>query len=83
MRIRIYTVYDHAAGAWLDPFYAATDKMALRSFRDAANNPQHNFYKYPDDYMLACIGEFDQDKGSLHPFEVPELLGTAKEHQTA
>lgn len=72
----LFTVFDTAAGAFLDPFVAPSIEFAIRSFRQAVNTPEHQFNTFPEDYTLFCIGTFDAKTGRLHP-EDPKNLGIA------
>lgn len=75
--MRVYTVYDSKAEAYLQPFYARTNGEAMRSFTDAANQKDHNFSRFAADFTLFCIGEFDENSGTLHSLKAPESLAKA------
>ncbi len=70
----LFSVYDSAAGAYLDPFVAPSIEFAMREFRTAVNKPEHQFNKYPEDYTLFHIGQFSSEKGKLQADE-PISLG--------
>lgn len=76
MEMNVFTVFDSAASAYLEPFFAPTLEFALRGFREAVNKEGHQFAKFPEDYTLFHIGEFDQGTGALKPCE-PRSLGVA------
>lgn len=76
MKMYLFTVFDSAAKAYLEPFAAPTVEFAIRGFRQAVNQPGHQFGKFPDDYTLFSIGAFDQEMGRLLPQE-PVSLGVA------
>ena len=65
--MRIFTVYDTKAAIYGQPFYAVTDGIALRMFSDAVNNsaPDNALNRYPEDFTLYYIGEFDDATGSV------------------
>lgn len=63
MKLHVYSVFDKAVGAYLQPFYARSQGEALRSFSEAANNGTSNFAKYPLDFTLVRLGEFDDNSG--------------------
>lgn len=65
MMKRIYTVYDSAAEAYLEPFFARSHGEAVRSFEDAVNTEGHPFQRHPDDYTLYYIGTFTEDSGAI------------------
>jgi len=74
---QLFTVFDSAANAWLEPFFAPTLEVGLRMFREICNKPDHQFAKYPEDYTLFHIGSFSQASGVLEPLDTPHSLGVA------
>lgn len=67
MRLKAYAVLDKQVGAYLVPFFARTDGEAIRSFTDAVGDKNTQFCKYPADYHLWRLGEFDDGSGVLEP----------------
>lgn len=80
MKTQIFSVYDSAAGRYLEPFFAPTPDVAIRGFREAANRPDHQFQKFPADYTLFQIGEYDAESGHIEPMP-PHSLGNALQYQ--
>lgn len=74
--MRIFTVYDTKASIYGQPFYAVTDGIALRMFSDAVNNnsPDNALNRYPEDFTLYYIGEFDDATGSVTGNLTPILV---------
>ena len=72
----IFTVFDSAAGAYLEPFFAPSIEFAIRGFREAVNKKDHQFNKFPEDYTLFQVGAWDPKKGVLEPC-APHSLGVA------
>lgn len=72
----LFSVYDSAAGMYLAPFDAPSLEFAIREFRRAANDPGHQFNRFPEDYTLFYIGDFDGSSGTLESKE-PTSLGVA------
>lgn len=77
MELNIFTVFDSAANAFLQPFFAPTIETAIRSFRELVNEPNHQFHKFPEDYVLFHVGTFDQNTGQTSGFDAPRNLGIA------
>lgn len=75
--MNVYTIYDSKAEAYLTPFFEKTDGLAIRLFQRAANDPEHNFNRYAEDYTLFRIGSFFEQAGELVKLVAPEALGTA------
>lgn len=65
MILKIFSVFDSATGAYLQPFFAASQGSAIRSFMDACNDTAHEFSKHASDYTLFILGEFDDSDGSI------------------
>lgn len=77
MKIYAYSVFDEKAAAYLQPFFAPTRGLAIRSFADAVNDPAHAFHKHLADYTLFEVGEFDQNLGTFAVFDHAHNLGCA------
>jgi hypothetical protein len=77
MTINLFTVYDAAAARYLEPFHAPTIEYAIRQFRSSVEQEGHMFAKYPEDYTLFHIGEYNQETGLLTPNAAPVSLGVA------
>ena len=75
----VLSVYDAKAEAYLQPFYMKTKGEAIRAFMSVVNDGQSSFSKYPEDYTLFILGEWDEDKGVISQKNVKEPLGTALE----
>ncbi len=65
MNFRIFVVFDSKARAYLPPFFLPEAGQAVRSFKDAVNDPKHAFGQHPEDYTLFEIGTFDDREGKL------------------
>lgn len=76
MEKHLFTVYDNAARAYLDPFVAPSVEFAVREFRQVVNQSGHQFNKFPEDYTLYHVGTFDVATGALTPMD-PRSLGVA------
>lgn len=61
----VFTVFDAAAKAYLEPFFAPTIEAALRGFREVCERDGHQFNKFPEDYSLWHIGAFDGTSGEI------------------
>lgn len=79
MVLKIYTVYDSKTQAYLPPMFMRSKGEAVRSFEAAANDPQSTLCKYPADFTLFEIGEFDDQTGTLSMYEAKISLGVAVE----
>ncbi|QCQ85037.1 nonstructural protein [Blackfly microvirus SF02] len=76
--MQIFTVYDSATRAYLQPFFCRSNGEAIRSFQDAANDPKHIFNQHIMDYTLFYLGEWDDEGGTFEP-NTPTRVTSAKE----
>ncbi|UDN67767.1 nonstructural protein [robinz microvirus RP_111] len=65
MKLQMFSVYDRAVNAYLQPFFCRSLGEAIRSFTEAVNDPTKPFGKYATDYALHGFGEFDDNAGSF------------------
>lgn len=65
MKLSIFSVFDSAAGAFLQPFFAPAVGSAVRSLTDAVNDDKHEFSKHAADYSLFILGSFDDADGTI------------------
>lgn len=81
--MKIYSVYDSKVEAYLRPFFCRSKGEALRSFIDAVSDAQSPFFKYPGDFTLFEIGEFDDLSGRIKAHLALINLGNALEFKSA
>lgn len=63
MKLSVFSVYDSAVGAFLQPFFSPSVGAALRSLTDAVNDGKHQFAMHTSDYTLFCVGSWDDASG--------------------
>ena len=79
MQLKVFTVYDSKAEAYMQPFYMQTTGQALRAFEDTVNDPDHQFHKHPADFTLFELGIFNDITGTFHLTEAKKSLTSALE----
>lgn len=68
MKLYGYAVRDTKAEAFTrPPFFASNKAVVIRAFTEMVNDPSQEVGKYPADFTLFEIGEFDQLTGVLVP----------------
>lgn len=75
MKTNVYSVFDSKAGAYLQPFFAANDALALRAFSGALFDDNHPFARHAADYTLFGLGQFDDETGFLESYPGSTNLG--------
>ncbi len=76
---QVFTCYDCKAEIYLLPFYCQTKGQAIRMFDDSSNDPSHQFFKHPEDFVLFQLGTYDDGIGVFDLYDVPIVLGRAIE----
>jgi hypothetical protein len=68
MRLKAFAIRDTKAEAFTrPPIFVQATGLAIRLFTDAANDQENEIGKYPADFTLFEVGEFDQVEGKLIP----------------
>lgn len=63
MILEVYSVFDKAVGAYLQPFYCRSSGEAMRSFSEACNKEDNQFNRHASDYYLVRLGQWDDAAG--------------------
>lgn len=77
--MKLYAVRDIKAECYGAPMSIATKGLAVRSFCDAAVRPDSDLSRYPEDYMLFEIGEYDTCSAKLTAHREPVFIMSATE----
>ena len=77
MILKAFTIRDSKGEVFNTPFFQKTHGEAERSFKELVNDQQSMVAKYPDDYDLYYIGEYNQDTGVLRPTDTPQHVAKA------
>lgn len=78
--MKLFSIYDEKADSYSQPFTAAANGLAIRQLQELVNDKTTTISKYPEDFSLYFIGDFDSDRGLLLPLDtVPVLLIRAKD----
>lgn len=79
----VMAAFDKKAKAYLPPFYAPKVAVAVRTFAEAANTPDHQVCKHAEDFALFLLGTWDDETGLFQltatPTHVAEALQLKKE----
>lgn len=79
MILKAFSVYDDAAQAYGQPFFAPALGLAIRMFTDLVNDPKSSPSQYPDQFTLFELGDFDDATGVLERLPTPRSMGKAIE----
>lgn len=77
MILKMFSLYDGAAGFYQDPFTARADGEVLRDLGKIAQDPKAGqLHQHPADFTLFKIGEYDNNTGMVTMYETKVNLGT-------
>lgn len=74
MKKKIYSVRDAKGEVYHQPFYQNTHGEAERAFLELVKDERTFVAKYPEDYDLYYLGEFDDQKGTFESLVTPHHM---------
>ncbi|QXP08434.1 MAG: nonstructural protein [Arizlama microvirus] len=83
MKYKIFVVFDGKTKSWGLPFLKDFTANALREWSEIASDladKNNQIAKYPSDFSLFEIGEYNRDTGEISMYESKFNLGLASEH---
>lgn len=75
--IGVYSFQDIKAQTFGNPFYAVNNQTAIRILSGVLYANDSYIARFPEDYKLYKIGEFDDSTGRLIPLELLEYITSA------
>lgn len=64
---QVFVIRDAKVGFYGPPMVLRSTGEAIRVFTDACRDPKSQISKYPEDFSLHSIGEYDEIKGQMIP----------------
>lgn len=78
--MKLYSIFDSKANTFCAPFECVSNGVAIRQLMDLVQDAKTTVSKYPEDFSLYFVGDFDTDTGALLPLgTVPVLVLHAKD----
>lgn len=72
MKLNVYTLFDTKTLIFNTPFFTHTHGAASRMCADLAADINTSVGRHPADYVLYCIGTYDDVLGAMQPFDIRE-----------
>lgn len=69
----ICSVYDKKAMTFFPPFTCENKVVAIRSLEGTVNSSGNVINRYPDDFALYTLGDFDEKTGNITCFDIKVL----------
>jgi len=74
MKQRIYSIRDQKGDMYNTPFFNKTHGEAERNFQELVKDEKSFVAKYPEDYDLYYLGEYDTITGIIQPLDTPQHM---------
>lgn len=74
MLLKIYSIRDTKGEVFNTPFFQKTHGEAERNFRQLVSDEKSLVSKYPLDFNLYYIGEYDDQTGKIEPLTAPQHI---------
>ena len=71
MKLKVFAIHDAKAEAYMQPFFMANKGTAIRAITELLSKSDHQFSKYPEDFTLFELGEYDDSNGQMLPHSTP------------
>lgn len=76
---RMYSVFDNAVNVFGTPFTVPHVQYAVRYFESLVKDPKSDVSKWPSQFHLFEVGEFDDSTGLITVHQVPVSMGLASQ----
>lgn len=77
MQLKMYSVRDAKAEIYNAPFYKRSHGEAERDFKNAITDDKNPNAKYPEDFDLYFLGDYDDQTGLVKPLNTPQHIAKA------
>lgn len=77
MQLKVFSIRDKKGEIFMQPFFQKTVGEAERSFKTLTQDEKSMISKYPDDFDLYHVGEYDDQNGMLLPLKEVRMIISA------
>nr|QJB19509.1 MAG: nonstructural protein [Microvirus sp.] len=75
--MKLFAIRDTKGQFYGNPWTKRTPGEAERDFTQLAQDPQSTIHKFPQDYDLYELGDFDENTGKITPLDTPHHIAKA------
>lgn len=76
--MNVYAVKDTKSQLFNNPFVQKTDGTAIRTFSAACEDPKTELNKYPSDFSLYNLGEYDPESGKIIQKDIIQICNASE-----
>lgn len=77
--MKLISVHDVKAKAFLQIATVRTPGEGIRQFESVCRDPKTQFAQFPSDFVLVELADYDELTGIITPHETHRILATASE----
>jgi len=70
----MFSIRDTKAEVYHPPFFKGTHGEAERAFMELARDEKSQIAKYPEDFDLFYVGDYDDETGKIDPQVTPQHI---------
>lgn len=79
MKTKLFSIYDSKTEVFSQPFHVVTTAQAIREFQSLVGSSDNMIGKFPEDYSLFEVAEFDDNKCVYENLIAPSRVCLATE----
>lgn len=83
MKLSVYAIRDAKAEVYMQPWFAKAQPEAIRNFQGLTLDDKSLISKFPEDFDLYHLGEYDDSLGILSPLDTPKHIAKANNFKKA
>lgn len=72
MVLKVFSIRDAKAEVFNTPFFQKTHGEAERNFRTIVNDEKSTVNKFPEDFDLYYLGDYDDNTGKMETIDSPQ-----------
>lgn len=72
MKSKLFSLRDQKVGSYERPFTAPTTAAVLRELQEQVVKGQGDFGRFPGDFDLYEVGEWEHETGIVHAYNAPK-----------
>lgn len=76
--MKCFAIKDKKSTGFGVPYFALTYGLGERAFKELQQDEKSYVHKYPADFSLYCLGEYDEKSGTLIPEVDPKKICDAE-----
>ena len=74
MILKVFSIRDAKAEVFNSPFFQKSYGEAERNFRQLVTDEKSMVSKYPEDFDLYYLGDYDDNTGVIEPLDTPKHI---------